>query len=82
MAVTGANVPGVNAGILTTALVALSTVNTNKPVPPLLASTVTKFAPVVTPMSVGPPDGNIFGSLTTIAVGVQAICARIKTAWN
>lgn len=69
-------------GIFTIAFVALLIVNANKPVPALFASTVIEFAPAVTPMSVRPPDGNTFGSLTTERVGVQATCALIKTAWN
>jgi hypothetical protein len=67
--VTGAVVPGVNAGIVTTAFVALTTVSDCKPVPALTWSTVTEPAPLDTPKEVIPP-GNKSPSVTVV-LGVQ-----------
>ena len=47
VAVTGLNVPGVNAGILTTAFEALMTVKVCSPVPELIESTVIVPFPLV-----------------------------------
>ena len=69
VAVTGLNVPGVNAGMFTVAFVALTTVNDCNPVPALTWSTVTEPAPLATPKE-GIPPGNKSPSLTVV-VGVQ-----------
>ena len=61
--------PGVNAGMFTTALVALTSVNDCSPVPALMESAVTEFVPLVTP-KVDIPPGNRSPSVT-VAVGVQ-----------
>ena len=47
VAVTGLNVPGVNAGIVTTAFEALTTVKVCIPVPALIESAVTVPSPLV-----------------------------------
>ena len=69
VAVTGLNVPGVNAGMVTIALVALTTVKDCKPVPALTWSTVTEPGPLVTPKEARPP-GKRSPSLTVV-IGVQ-----------
>ncbi len=67
---TGLNVPGVNAGMFTTALVgAPTTVSDCNPVPAFTWSTVTEPGPLDTPKETIPP-GNKFPSLTVV-VGVQ-----------
>ena len=68
--VTGANVPGVYAGMFTTAFVGTPTiVNDCKPVPALTWSTVTEPAPLDTPKETIPP-GNKSPSVTVVN-GVQ-----------
>lgn len=64
--------PGVNAGIFTVALVALTTVNVCNPVPESIWSTVIEFEPLVTANAPKPP-GNKLGSSETVAVGVQPV---------
>jgi len=67
---TGAVVPGVKAGMLTTALVgAPTTVSACKPVPALTWSTVTEPGPLITPKEAIPP-GNKSPSVTVV-LGVQ-----------
>ena len=71
--VTGSNVPGVNAGILTVALVGIPTIVKDcKPVPALTWSTVTEPTPLVTPKETIPP-GNKSPSVTVV-VGLQGGC--------
>jgi hypothetical protein len=83
--VTGANVPGVNGGIVTTAFVGVpTTVSDCKPVPALTWSTVTDPGPLVTPKETIPP-GKRSPSVTTV-LGVQGggaptHCTLIKMAW-
>jgi len=64
-------VPGVNAGIVTNAFVALTTVSDCKPVPPLTWSTVTEPGPCDTPKEAIPP-GNKSPSVTVV-LGVQIL---------
>jgi hypothetical protein len=81
---TGLIVPGINAGIITTALTTEpgTTVSDCKPVPALTWSTVTEPGPPATAKETGPP-GNKSPSVTVV-LGVQ-VCihrTRIKAAWN
>ena len=82
--ITGLNVPGVNAGILTVALTgAPTTVSDCKPVPAFTWSIVTEFIPVVIPKDTIPP-GNKSPSVT-VEVGVQVVRlhrTRINAAWK
>ncbi len=65
--------PGVNGGMLTTALVGTpTTVNDCKPVPALTWSTVTEPGPLDTPKEARPP-GKRSPSLTVV-VGTQVCC--------
>jgi len=73
---TGANVPGVNAGILTTALTVPTTVNDCKPVPALTWSTVTEPAPLVIPKETMPPGAK--SPSVTVVVGVQVSAQRTR----
>ena len=74
---TGANVPGVNAGILTTALTGVpTTVNDCKPVPALTWSTVTEPAPLVIPKETMPPGAK--SPSVTVVVGVQVSAQRTR----
>ena len=66
--VTGLNVPGVNAGIITTAFTLLTTVNDCKPVPELIWSMVTDPGPDITPNDAKPPGAEA-GSALTITTG-------------
>ena len=80
---TGAVVPAVNGGILTTALTGVPiTVNDCKPVPALTGSTVTDPGPLVMPNDTIPP-GNKSPSVTVV-VGVQTSAhrARMNAAWK
>jgi len=68
--VTGLNVPGVNGGIVTTALIGTpTTVSDCKPVPALTWSTVTVPGPDVTPNDTKPPGKR--STSVTVVVGVQ-----------
>ncbi len=82
--ITGANVPGTNGGMVTTALTTEpgTTVSDCKPVPALTWSTVTEPGPLDTAKEGGPP-GNKSPSVTTV-VGVQVAAHRtsIKAVWN
>ena len=69
VAVTGLYVPDANAGILTVAFVTLTAVKDSSPVPELIESTVTEFAPFVTAKADRPP-GNKSPSVT-VTVGLQ-----------
>ncbi len=81
--VTGANVPGVNGGILTTVLVDVSsTVSDCNPVPPLTWSTVTEPAPLITPKDTIPPGAKSPSVTIVLGVQVSAQRTRIKAAWN
>jgi len=79
---TGLNVPGVNGGMFTTALVGVpTTVIDCVPVPALTWSMVTKPVPLDTAKEGGPP-GKRSPSVTNV-VGVQVVAAhrtRIKMA--
>ena len=80
---TGINVPSVNDGILTIALVGVpTTVSDCKPLPALTWSTVTEPGPLDTPKDTIPP-GNKLPSVTVVA-GVQTSAQRalIFAAWN
>ncbi len=72
VAVTGAYVPGANAGMFTVAFVALTTVNDCNPDPAFTWSTVTEFGPLATPKAAIPP-GNKSPSVTVV-IGVQPCC--------
>ena len=82
--VTGLNVPGVNAGMFTVALVGVpTTVSDCKPVPALTWSTVTEFIPVITPKETIPPGAK--SPSVTVEVGVQVVRLHrtlIKAAWK
>ncbi len=67
--VTGLNVPGVNAGIVTTAFVTLTTVSDCNPVPAFMWSIVTDPGPDATPND-AKPKGNA-GSSVTVVLGVH-----------
>ncbi len=69
VAVTGLNVPGVNAGMFTIAFVELTTVNDCKPVPALTWSTVTEPGPLDTPKEARPPGKR--SPSVTVVIGVQ-----------
>ena len=72
---TGLKVPGVNAGMFTTALTGVPiTVNDCKPVPALTWSTVTEPGPLDTPNETIPP-GNKSPSVTVV-LGVQVSAHR------
>jgi hypothetical protein len=80
---TGAVVPGVNAGIITTALTGVpTTVKDCNPVPALTWSTVTEPGPLVTPKEMIPPGAR--SPSVTVVLGVQVSAHRtlIKAAWN
>ena len=80
---TGANVPGVNAGMFTTALVGVpTTVNERNPVPAFTWSTVTEPAPLVMTNEAIPPGAK--SPSVTVVVGVQVSAQRtlIKAAWK
>ena len=86
--VTGANVPGVNAGILIVALTGIpTTVSECKPVPALTWSTVTVPGPDDTPNDAKPPGKR--SPSVTVVVGVHgggggiigSHCDLIKMAW-
>ena len=81
---TGANVPGTNAGMFTTALTTEpgTTVIVRVPVPASTWSTVTLPGPLVTPKEAIPLG--IRGSSVRIVSGVQVSAhrTRIKMAWN
>ncbi len=70
--VTGLNVPGVNAGILTVALIGTpTTVSDCNPVPEFMWSTVTVPGPDVTPNDAKPPG--LKSPSVTVVVGVQVV---------
>ncbi len=78
----GSNVPGVNAGMFTTALVGVpTTVSDRKPVPALTWSTVTEPAPLVTPKEAIPPGAKSPSVTVVVGVQVSAHRTRMKTAW-
>ena len=80
---TGAKVPGVNAGIFTTALTGVpTTVSDCKPVPAFTWSTVTVPGPLDTPNDTIPPGAK--SPSVTVVVGVQVSAQRtlIKAEWN
>ncbi len=67
---TGSNVPGVNAGIITVAFVGVpTTVSERRPVPALTWSTVTLPGPLVMPKEAIPPGKR--SPSVTVVIGVQ-----------
>jgi hypothetical protein len=68
VAVTGAVVPGLNAGTTTFAFVALTTVNPSSPIPESAMSTVTEFGPAVIDVKAFKLPGN---TSVTVIVGVH-----------
>lgn len=68
MLVTGAYVPGVNAGIVTFAFDELTSVNACSPIPVFAASIVTDPEPAVTASNTAELPGN---TSVTVSVGVQ-----------
>lgn len=79
----GAVVPGVNAGIFTTAFIGVpTTVKDCKPVPAFTWSTETEPAPLDTINEAIPPGAK--SPSVTVVVGVQVSIqrTRIKAAWN
>jgi len=74
---TGEKVPGVNAGIFTTALTGVpTTVSDCKPVPALTWSTVTEPAPLITPKETIPPGAR--SPSVTVVLGVQVSAHRTR----
>ena len=83
LTVTGLNVPGVNGGMFTVALVGVpTTVSDCKPVPELTWSTVTEPGPLVTPKDTIPPGAKSPSVTVVLGVQVSAHRTRIKMAWN
>ncbi len=75
--------PGVNAGIFTTALVGVpTTVIDWVPVPALTWSTVTEPGPLDTPKEGIPPGAKSPSVTVVLGVQVAAQRTRIKMAWN
>ena len=81
---TGANVPGTNAGMFTVALTAEpgTTVIERVPVPMSTWSMVTLPGPCDTPKEATPPGAKSPSVTTVIGVQVSAHRTRIKMAWN
>lgn len=81
---TGACVPGVNAGMFTVAFIGVpTTVSDCNPLPALMWSTVTEFCPVATPKDAIPPGAK--SPSVTVDAGVQLVRlhrTRIKAAWK
>ena len=77
MLVTGAYVPGVNAGIVTFAFDELTSVNPCNPNPVFAASTVTDPEPAVTASNTAELPGN---TSVTVSVGVSAMLPDVAFA--
>ncbi len=75
--------PGVNGGIVTTALVGVpTTVRDCKPVPAFTWSTVIEPAPLITPKETIPPGAKSPSATVVLGVQVSAQRTLIKAAWK